>query len=145
MEEKEENKTNDSQQSLTQNKEEVFEQEDLSSDFFLENLVNSASFGMSMGITLSVGGILVSGMLINGKQYFELFGEMFGGGLGLEVGKVYEDQIKGLGATYDNLPDDDKPVYIHLKNAKFITQQATLFLPILYYGVVNLIELMGFS
>ena len=47
-------------------------------DFFLQTLVNIVNMGpFTFGITLNVGGFLVSGELFSGKDYFEKFGTQF--------------------------------------------------------------------
>jgi hypothetical protein len=49
----------------------LFEQPD-GVDWFLANQVHLANrFGVEQGITLNVGGVLISGTLINGRNYFK--------------------------------------------------------------------------
>lgn len=91
-------------------------------DWFLQNLVDWANqHNFSFGITLNVGGFLVSGSLIGGKEYFDGFGEDFV--------SAYEDQelaekIKNIIAkngelyTISDEKDVPPPTYIHLKDAR---------------------------
>lgn len=46
-------------------------------DWFLQSLVNMANTdSLQIGITLQVSGLLVSGVLVGGKAYFEGFAEL---------------------------------------------------------------------
>jgi len=95
-------------------------------DWFLQSLVNMANknqFGM--GITLNVGGFLVSGSLTGGKQYFDGFGIDFASAFS---DKETAEQIKGsfgqYGEIYNSEPEQNNPpAYIHLKDAKFFNTQ----------------------
>lgn len=95
-------------------------------DWFLQHLVNIANkdqFGF--GITLNVGGMLVSGLLTSGKQYFEGFGTDFA--TIFEDNKDAEEVRKTFnkhGEIYDTeASKTNPPSYIHLKNAKFFNTQ----------------------
>jgi hypothetical protein len=44
-------------------------------DWFLQTIVAYANVGFEIGLTLMVGGLTVSGVLISGKKYFEELGE----------------------------------------------------------------------
>lgn len=49
-----------------------------STDWFLQKFVSLANtIGLSCGITLFVEGAMISGMLISGKRYFEVFADEF--------------------------------------------------------------------
>lgn len=93
-------------------------------DWFLQTLINMVKGGgFTFGITLNVGGFLVSGNLIGGKDYFESFGTDFAEGLASEG---TADKIKESFASigYPNISDKDEnkvssPGFIHLKDAKF--------------------------
>jgi hypothetical protein len=104
------------------------------SDWFLRVLVRSVnsiggkggSFGF--GITLSIGGSLVSGDLISGREYFETFAADFANGAERsgfpELGATLKKSFSQFGEMYKPEPDDDGearsrgPGYIHLKNAR---------------------------
>lgn len=95
------------------------------SDFFLQTLVSTVNnTDMSIGITLSVGGFLVSGQLKSGKGYFDDCGKKISSLFSKDVdsaGKV-EKAIQGIGGSiYDNdgEKDDGKPLFIHLDKVKF--------------------------
>lgn len=90
-------------------------------DWFLQILVNIVNSGeLSFGITLNVGGFLVTGQLVGGKAYFEGFGAEFAGSLGdsaavAEVKAAFANRGEVYSAPYDaNLL-----TYIHLKDARF--------------------------
>ena len=97
-------------------------------DFFLQtlvNIVNTTPF--TIGITLNVGGLLISGELFSGKYYFEESGAQIASSLkDLGLPKPTHEKIKKsiakFGSVYNKKPKEiESPVYIHLTNAKFIT------------------------
>lgn len=110
----------------------VVKQEELknmvrSEDWFLQSLVNVVNQGeLSFGITLNVGGFLISGLLISGKEYFGGFGGDFAAGIDDEnAAAMIQETFNKYGSIYDvdevegrdeGLP---RPAYIHLKDAKF--------------------------
>ena len=92
-------------------------------DWFLQTLVTIVNHAdIEIGITLSVGGFLVSGLLIGGAQYFDGFGQEFASafpdpdvaadmhGLFAKNAEIYRNES----------PESPQgpPSYIHLKNAK---------------------------
>jgi hypothetical protein len=91
-------------------------------DWFLQNLVNMAnSNGLNFGITLNVGGFLVSGQLVGGKEYFEGFGSDFASPFG--DSEAAEDIRASFAQHGDIYSSGDEavppPSYIHIKEAKF--------------------------
>jgi hypothetical protein len=82
-----------------------------------------------LGITLQVSGILVSGTLVNGKQYFEEFSILFADGFksdqDLELAASFKTLIGSNKEIYTSKraseSDLPPPGYIHLKNARFFT------------------------
>lgn len=90
-------------------------------DWFLQNLVELTNGSLSIGITLNVSGTLISGNLIGGKEYFNLFGENFASGFDDKFAKDIKDKYSQFGAIYDvdDSKEQPKPSYIHLKDAKF--------------------------
>ena len=89
-------------------------------DWFLQSLINIVNTEeMSFGITLNVGGLLVSGTLIGGQHYFEGFGSDFSGG------DESAENLKKAFAKYSNIYTQEKedkqksPRYIHLQDAQF--------------------------
>ncbi|WP_205478567.1 gas vesicle accessory protein GvpU [Sphingomonas arenae] len=100
-----------------------------SEDWFLQTLVEYANAGLELGLTLMVGGTTVSGILINGKKYFEKLSavvrEVDGGNN--EVMQTIADSFSDLGRIYDR-PDDaaedwilPPASFIHLKSAYVFT------------------------
>jgi len=102
-------------------------------DWFLEllvDLINKAMFP-NLYITLNVGGVLISGVLVNGKQYFDevtknLVTIVESLGAEPDIIKMFEEQLSPLSKVYKDLLNKDKeekpPVpihYIHLKNVQF--------------------------
>jgi hypothetical protein len=88
----------------------------------LVDLINSSE--ISFGISLTVGGFLISGNLISGKKYFD--------GVASEMASAYKDHagasdamktyFSNFGKIYDNYSDEKSrnlPVFIHLSEAKF--------------------------
>ena len=97
-------------------------------DWFLQFLVNLANRNQfEIGITLNVGGLLISGTLVGVKRYFEVFGEDFSASF--EAGKSPVDIklfFKKIGdecACVSNRENSESPSYIHLKDAKFYNPQ----------------------
>jgi hypothetical protein len=96
-------------------------------DWFLQTLVNMANSSTSkglFGITLLTHGFLVSGMLVNGREYFNGFAEDIASGLDdSETAKSIKENFVTMGnSVYDKRDNDDNlppPTYIHLFDAKF--------------------------
>ena len=91
-------------------------------DWFLQDLIEIANSGkMSFDITLTVGGFLVSGTLVGGKEYFEGFGEEFSFGLKEAAAEKVKAAFAKNGKVYDTSANSPSmlPSYIHLKNAHF--------------------------
>lgn len=106
-------------------------------DWFLQQLVelcNTSAVGFGFGITLTVGGTIISGNVVTGRRYFEAMAEDFGRGLakaldGLAGAKEARDRTVALmkrlvGKAAENYgpPKDGEnppPVhYVHLENAR---------------------------
>ena len=101
-------------------------QPDRHMDWFLQQLVQFANDqAMSLGITLNVGGVIVSGTLIGGKRYFEGFANDFGEGLGKsELVDMVKQHFQQHGKIYDRPADETSgfdPSFIHLEGAKFFS------------------------
>ena len=102
-------------------------------DWFLAELVRRANEGgLSLGLTLCVGGGLVSGALIGGREYFEGFaGDVASSVADATVAHKVREFFRSPAALYqpdEGLPDGAKassladPLsYIHLKAARFFT------------------------
>jgi hypothetical protein len=92
-------------------------------DWFLQNLVDFANkYNMAIGITLNVGGFLISGLLISGKEYFQGFASDFASGV---KEKELAETVKELFSKYGDIYKEQEgieiplPIYIHLKEARF--------------------------
>lgn len=93
-------------------------------DWFLQNLISNANIGkFTMGITLNVGGLLVSGNLVGGREYFENFGSMFLSKMSNQDDKTTEDvesMFREYAEIYDREPDQaNPPNFVHLKDVEF--------------------------
>ena len=95
-------------------------------DWFLQDMVDIVNSNhVSFGIVLNVKGLIISGLLIGGKDYFKGFAEDFS--LSLKDGEAKESIEKNLSnygnMIYDKKEEKDdiprKPQYIHLKKARF--------------------------
>jgi hypothetical protein len=93
-----------------------------SPDFLLQHLVSIANTtGLSMGVTLTVGGVTISGQLTGGEEYFALLKEAMLTstsnieGVGEAFGKIFDKYAE----IYTTPPEEtDLPTFIHLKQAK---------------------------
>jgi hypothetical protein len=102
-------------------------------DWFLAELVRRANEGgLSLGLTLCVGGGLVSGVLIGGREYFEGFaGDVASGVADPTVARKVREFFRSPAALYQ--PEEGCPggarvssladplSYIHLKAVRFFT------------------------
>jgi hypothetical protein len=96
-------------------------------DWFLQSLVNMANNDeLEMGLTLQVGGFLVSGILVGGRKYFEGFAKDFASGFDEESAPEVEASVSGYGDLYTSDREKaDRPgswralQYVHLKDARF--------------------------
>lgn len=97
-------------------------------DWFLEGIIeNVINHGVDIGITLSVNGAIVSGILISGKKYFEELSEMMAKhsqNPGDIMGALAEGW-KSYTVIYEkpeDAPEDWTPpraAYIHLRDARY--------------------------
>jgi hypothetical protein len=101
-------------------------------DWFLAELVRRANEGgLSVGVTLCVGGTLVSGSLIGGRAYFESIAERAAvGARDAQEAERARAFLRSPAAMYGTVsdgapePDDEPLVYIHLAHARFFTSSA---------------------
>ena len=98
-------------------------------DWFLQSLVSIVNNeSASIPITLSVGGLLISGEMIGGKTYFNEFARQFKDSfkdLNSKTAATIEESFKRLGEVYDLIPQKaqehaslPEPRLIHLRNAQ---------------------------
>ncbi|MCK9398040.1 MAG: hypothetical protein M0Q44_20940 [Methylobacter sp.] len=98
-------------------------------DWFLQSLVKMVTTnGFEISITLHVGGLLVSGLLASGRQYFEYFGEEFANAISdadAETVESIKSSYVNLGANIYPTKEEDSltvpPCYIHLRDAKYFS------------------------
>jgi len=100
-----------------------------SPDFLLQHLVSIAnSTGLSMGVTLTVGGEVISGQLVGGKEYFELLKEAFLTSTSnvKGVGEAFGEMLDQYSQIYSAPPEDGaQPSFIHLKQARVFSPGQT--------------------
>lgn len=102
-------------------------------DIFLQILVQQVNRGyFTMDITLCIGGGLISGHLISGESYYELFAQDLAGGAHTaeqkEFVKPLQEAIADIGhQTYTSADRADDPVepeplpqFVHLQDARMI-------------------------
>lgn len=95
-------------------------------DWFLEFLVRMTNDKVGIGISLHVDGFIVSGIMISGDEYFELFAESFACGLSdPEDAQATKKALASNGDVYKRVRHPDTPPpegylsFVHLKNVKF--------------------------
>lgn len=94
-------------------------------DWFLQSLINGVNGqDTELGITLNIGGFLVSGQLVSGHKYFEGFGADLGSAFtDPEAKRVLQQSFERFGGLYTSDPSNEPaiapPNYLHLKNARF--------------------------
>jgi hypothetical protein len=98
-------------------------------DWFLQELVAFTNrTGFEVGVTLVVGGIMVSGMMIGGRKYFEQFADIIKHSLtqaiDAEFGEMMGNSYATVAEIYKPVGDGEvepsaitKPGYIHMKDA----------------------------
>jgi hypothetical protein len=101
-------------------------------DWFFQlliQLVNGADF--TFGVTLTVNGVLLSGQLVGGKQYFEGIAEEFSSAFtDPQVAENIRGGISAHGKIYVNNDGSYKqesppPTFVHLKNARVFHNSGT--------------------
>lgn len=96
------------------------------------NTVNNTD--ISMGITLNIGGQIITGNLISYKRYLREVGEQFGNtndehGIGIALKDSFKsvaDEVEKIFANTENTEDDgnkpQEPNFIHLSEVRIIGQ-----------------------
>lgn len=99
-----------------------------SMDWFLQSTIETIiNRGVDIGVTLTVGGAIVSGILISGRKYFEELGDTLASASQSDgdMQSVLGEAWKQYTAIYDepeNAPDDWQAPpagFIHLRDARF--------------------------
>ena len=104
-------------------------------DPLLEVLITFADQGSEVGVTLHVGGSMVSGVVISGSKYYELLADLFQEGYeraGMsDAGAPMRDALMSVAkdlysrsSEKPSNPDTEKPpmvrTFIHLRDAHFV-------------------------
>lgn len=96
---------------------------------FLVNLVNNGGQLKSIGVTLQMGGMLVSGSIVSGAEYFDRFAETFSDSLSdmdTQARQSVRTSLAELGDVFRQpQPAEPLPNYIHLVDALFFTADGT--------------------
>jgi hypothetical protein len=95
-----------------------------SGDWFLQSLVETINgTEAELGITLQVGGLLVSGHLVSGHRWFEAFADQIAAGIADAEGR---EEVRAAYASYADVyrqddPDVEAPLpqFIHLRDAHY--------------------------
>lgn len=117
-------------------------------DWLLQWFVRVASqANLEVGITLSVRGHLVSGLLISPKAYFDLLAEQFAKPFA-DAGSSDAESIRALVRGFDESPskeEDPAAQYIHVRDARVYAGQVEPVSPagMLWRGKVAAVD--GFS
>lgn len=122
-------------------------------DWFLQSLSNltNSSASLEIGITLNVSGQTVSGQMIGGAKYFEMFAELFSDGwFDEDTKELMRESFAKNAEIYKQDKNQEKlppTQYIHLKNARFHEKNGAIPDPdgkgFLWRGKINSIS--GFS
>lgn len=102
-----------------------------SMDWFLQLLVNLANKNrFELDVTLTVGGMLISGTLAGVRQYFNDLGSFFASPFESDMNSAeLEKTFRTIGekcACVTPSEQTDTPSYIHLKNAMFFDASGRL-------------------
>ncbi|UGY23157.1 hypothetical protein HU675_0035160 [Bradyrhizobium septentrionale] len=98
-------------------------------DWLLAFLVGWAEQGLTMGVTVTVEGTVITGEIIGGREYFQAIASIMrqanyqGTSQEQNFGTVVGDAIEGFKQIYPEKQPEDyvaQPGYLHLKNAKFL-------------------------
>lgn len=98
-------------------------------DHFLASLVSMCNSGtFEAPVTLLTGGVIVSGMVVSGKKYFDNFADTFSkgfNGFDAESVEVIRKSFAQHGDVYERKPAEGEPplntVYVHLRDAKYFS------------------------
>lgn len=99
-------------------------------DWLLRSFVRIVNkLPQSLPITINVGGAIISGDLIGGKEYFSSLGGHFATAFSRlenseEIGKL----ISGHGNIYNDEEPAEDPQYLHLKNTVFFDPEGNSLL-----------------
>lgn len=121
-------------------------------DWYLQRLVSIVNTSnVEFGLTLHVEGVIVSGLLVSGKKYFETFAQEFAGAF--PGGDVTKENLRQAIASNASIYDESEagselppPQFIHLLNARSFApggEQLPSNCGVLWRGKINAVS--GFS
>lgn len=91
------------------------------SDWFLQALVCQVNSGNRYPIALTVGGSIITGVLIGGAEYFSMFSESFSElASDPEISETFRAWSSGYADMYKE-GGSDEPTYIHLMEAQYFS------------------------
>jgi len=97
----------------------------IDSDWFLRSLVQAVNrHELMLGITLTVGGTLITGTLVPGREYFRDLAEQVASSADDDdAAEQLRATFAGLGEIYGKQPSEGEqlPSYIHLKDVRFFS------------------------
>ncbi len=95
-------------------------------DWALAMIVYYAERGIEIGITITVGGVMIGGQVISGRKYFQSTTEAYrNADKGDGVAGIISDTFSSFADLYPPSDATDplenfKPTYIHLANARWL-------------------------
>lgn len=96
-----------------------------STDWLLQWIVDFVvRTDIDIGVTLTVGGNLITGRLISHKKYFEILSNDFSKAfesVGEQSAKTIKDQIVSFGPSEHAGEEEPAPQYLHLKDSHIYT------------------------
>jgi hypothetical protein len=113
----------------------------ISVDWFLQALVSSVNEESAIiPITLSVGGLLISGEMIGGKAYFNEFARQFKDGFGdisSKTAATIEEAFKRLSDMYDPTQKESRGMLTSQNLTLFILEMSKCITPAVPLSGVN--------
>ena len=108
--------------------------EPVACDWLLQILISvTNSSGTPCPVTLHVGGLLVSGELVSGLQYFEEFAQQMGSAVKESEREEIEAMFREMGQSFysqeksPDAPPPPNPHFIHLQNVKIFNPEGLPF------------------
>jgi hypothetical protein len=115
-------------------------QQDTGTDWLLQTIIHTANeTGAEIGVTLILGGTVVSGLATSGQRYFEEFGKFFANSAVFtpEQRKAMEDTYREFGdKRYTGLPASELH-YVHLRDVLIVRGNEPLKLPLFRVRLAN--------
>lgn len=108
--------------------------EPVACDWLLQILISvTNSTGIPCPVTLNVGGLLVSGELVSGLQYFEEFAHKIGSAVKESEREEIETMFREMGQSFypkeksPDAPPPPNPHFVHLQNVKIFNPEGLPF------------------